>query len=414
MNTERLTGLIRDFFLAIAGIGLVLNIVFDFNTFRKNQESDRLGEKVARSFQGLVQLQKINLLSPSYDKFQKELVFSEIDQLKKFELESFDSSTLERLKDSLEMPLQSRKDTADSLEEEVVKEIAKHEEANHFFNADVENEMKKALVFDFFIILVMLTLFILNLVAKRKVEQNLKSSLINMRDSLSALQEKVFSRKVASKMAVHDLKNPIGTIMGFAQLLHEDPKSDSTVMEFSERIRQISERSLVLVESLLLEDDGAQAIKNKIDITPVINDICSQLEIQAAKKGQNIIRDFKIPHAFILADSLKLEEMLSNILSNAIKFSPRGAKIRLNVSECKGSVQIEVEDQGPGFSEQDKKNAFQFGKKLSAVPTANESSTGYGLYIVKQIVEAFDGEVELLDAHSGSGTRFQVRFPLLV
>lgn len=366
MNTERSRTILHRTFIVITVVGLVLNVAFDLAAFKKNKESDLMGDRVARSFQTLLHLERV----------------------------------------------QSNEAT-ENLRQKAIDEVVGLQKADSALEDQVESEMMRALIGDLGLVGIMLFLFILNMQAKRKAEQNLKASLNNMRESLTNLEEKAIGRRIASKMAVHDLKNPIGSIMGFAQLMYDDPKSELSVTEFSDRIRQISERSLVLVESLLSEHDTEEMVKQKVNLVPIIEDISSQLEVQALQKSQKIIQDLKISQAYVLGNTLKLEEVISNLLSNAIKYSPADSKIRISVSSSVNFVKVDVEDQGPGFSEEDKRNAFQFGKKLSAVPTNNESSTGYGLYIVKQIVESFGGEVEILDSTSGQGAHIQVRLPIL-
>lgn len=412
METETSRNFLHRIFIFLAGAGLLLNVGFDFVAFRKNQESDHMGLRVANSFQTLVHLERLNHLLESTDfNTSKKSIQNEIDRINENQTEILNAIAVENLKNAIANSPQQAIEVSRQLRTATVEEIAKLQAADIVLDSQVESQMMRALIADLGLIGAMLLLFFLYLLAKRKVEQDLKSSLINLRESLINLESKAVRRKIASKMAVHDLKNPFGTIMGFAQLMQDDPKSFSSVTEFSNRIRQISERSLVLVETLLSENESEAMVKQKVDIIPIINDIASQLTIQASKKSQKIILEVKMKQAFLFADSLKLEEVISNLLSNAIKYSRHGTKIKIRVCDMNELIQIDFEDQGPGFTEDDKKNAFQFGKKLSAVPTDNESSTGYGLYIVKQIVEAFKGEVEIFDAMSGKGARIQIRLP---
>lgn len=413
MNTEKLVIFIRRVFIALATIGLVLNVAFDFIAFRKNQESDEMGVRVTQAFQSLIHLERMkSLLNEGKFHAQNPSIQLELEKFLNFQSNQINASRIEDLKSALATSSKAGLENLNSLSGTIMKEIASLQSADTALDAQVASEMMRALLWDLGLIGAMLLLFILNANAKRKVEHNLKVSLFNMRESLMSLEERAFSRSMTSKMVVHDLKNPIGTIREFAQLLLDDPKSELTVAEFSQRIRQISERSLLLVESLLYENESDRIIKRKVDIIPILQDVSSQFEIHASKKSQKIVREIKTNQGFVLGNVLKLEELISNILSNAIKYSPLESKIKIKAFESGDFLQIEVEDQGPGFSETDKKNAFQFGKKLSAAPTNNESSTGYGLYIVKQIVESSNGEVEILDSTSGLGARIVIRLPL--
>jgi signal transduction histidine kinase len=114
----------------------------------------------------------------------------------------------------------------------------------------------------------------------------------------------------------------------------------------------------------------------------------------------------------ILLDQDYLARILDNLISNAIKFSPRNSKVTLTAEKSNGFYSIKVKDKGPGFSAADRKFLFQKFKKLSARPTAGESSNGLGLAIVKILVDRMGGVIELqTDSHNGS--EFTVRFPAI-
>lgn len=112
----------------------------------------------------------------------------------------------------------------------------------------------------------------------------------------------------------------------------------------------------------------------------------------------------------IYSDQDYLARILDNLISNAVKFSPRGSQVVLTAAMDNGSYIIKVKDKGPGFSEADRKFLFQKFKKLSARPTAGESSNGLGLAIVKILVDRLGGEIDL-QTDLKTGSEFTVRFP---
>ena len=114
----------------------------------------------------------------------------------------------------------------------------------------------------------------------------------------------------------------------------------------------------------------------------------------------------------IKADKLLLTEICDNLISNAIKYSPFEAEIYITAGKKNNENQDEVilisfNDQGPGFSETDKKRMFRKFQKLSADPTGDETSTGLGLYITKKLVELHNGRI-WLESTSGTGSTFFV------
>ena len=111
------------------------------------------------------------------------------------------------------------------------------------------------------------------------------------------------------------------------------------------------------------------------------------------------------------ADAAALNQVLDNLLSNAIKFSPPGKQIRVTVcSPGTRYVECQVQDEGPGFSEDDKTRMFRRYGRLSARPTGGEPSTGLGLSIVKKLVLAMHGELAC-ESTPGKGATFTFRLP---
>ena len=102
---------------------------------------------------------------------------------------------------------------------------------------------------------------------------------------------------------------------------------------------------------------------------------------------------------------------MDNLLSNAIKFSERDTTIDVAAWKADNNLWISVKDQGPGFSERDKRNLYQKFRKLSARPTAGETSNGLGLAIVKILVDRMKGEI-LLKTEAGKGSEFTIVIPM--
>jgi signal transduction histidine kinase len=109
------------------------------------------------------------------------------------------------------------------------------------------------------------------------------------------------------------------------------------------------------------------------------------------------------------ADVGYITQIVENLLSNAIKFSPARKNIFIDVAGNDDKVTVMVKDEGPGMTEDDKKKLFNKYQKLSARPTANESSTGLGLSIVKKFVEAMNGRI-WCESEEGKGVSFFVEF----
>jgi signal transduction histidine kinase len=113
-----------------------------------------------------------------------------------------------------------------------------------------------------------------------------------------------------------------------------------------------------------------------------------------------------------VADVAALDQVLDNLLSNAVKFSPPGKRVHVSVDFADAQVDCRIQDEGPGFTEEDRVRMFRRYARLSARPTNGEPSTGLGLSIVRKLVKAMNGEL-LCESNPGQGATFVVRLPRL-
>jgi signal transduction histidine kinase len=114
--------------------------------------------------------------------------------------------------------------------------------------------------------------------------------------------------------------------------------------------------------------------------------------------------------SMVAADTTQLVQIMDNLVSNAVKYSPSGKNIYVRVYQVDSRVRAEIKDEGPGISAEDQKRLFGKFARLSARPTAGEHSTGLGLAIVKRLVESMKGEV-WCESHPGDGAAFIVELP---
>ena len=114
--------------------------------------------------------------------------------------------------------------------------------------------------------------------------------------------------------------------------------------------------------------------------------------------------------AKVLVDPYVMVQVLENLVSNAVKYSPVGKNIFVRLKKEAGAVRLEVQDEGPGLSAEDQKKLFGKFARLSAKPTGGEHSTGLGLSIVKKMVEAMNGKV-WCESELGKGATFIVTMP---
>jgi len=158
-------------------------------------------------------------------------------------------------------------------------------------------------------------------------------------------------------------------------------------------------------------DHGVQVHTEPVNLSDVAARAVQQHQ-EAAKHKQLLLKVVLPPNgSLVQADGAALNQVLDNLLSNAIKFSPPGKQIRLTVCPPDARyVECQVQDQGPGFSQEDKARMFRRYGRLSARPTGGEPSTGLGLSIVKKLVLAMQGELAC-ESTPGNGATFSFRLP---
>jgi two-component system sensor histidine kinase/response regulator len=213
----------------------------------------------------------------------------------------------------------------------------------------------------------------------------------------------------------HDLKNSLGGMNMSAELLHRQVQrhQNERLLKLSENLVQTSAQALAFVKSYLANAASDQGFVPKLDVASLAGAAsrvvwryrepaqCKQLQIQT---------DFSGEDSSVIADVSALDQVLDNLISNALKFSPPGKRVLVTVRPAKGRVECVVRDEGPGFTEADKAKMFRRYGRLTARPTAGEPSTGLGLSIVRKLVALMNGELGC-ESNEGRGAAFVLRLP---
>ncbi len=234
--------------------------------------------------------------------------------------------------------------------------------------------------------------------------------------AIQALNEANETKTDMLNMAAHDLKNPLNAILGFSKLLmSEEEIGREEYLENVDCIYKSAEHMLKLVMELLntsvIESGKIQLKKQYIELSDLVSAIIYHFKLAASEKNQTIVYNYNYEDScYIFADSLKIRESIDNLVSNAIKYSPFHSEITINLYEENHYTYLTVGDKGPGISDEDLSKLFGKFQRLTAQPTAGESSTGLGLYIAKQIIELHDGEI-IVESKLGEGSKFTIKLP---
>lgn len=252
------------------------------------------------------------------------------------------------------------------------------------------------------------------LVARVQTHLKLKHTQDKLRRRNQELAEAIQMKNRLLSIASHDLKNPLSAVNGFATMLERNKvvQGNQDAADMVQFISRAAQRMMNLITELL---DTAAIEMGKMDlklancdILQLLRSIINENTILAHKKEQSL--NLNGSAEIIQADGKRLKQVFDNLISNAIKYSPKGAQIQVSLQQTPSHTEIRVQDQGPGFSEADQQKLFGYFQRLSARPTGGEGSTGIGLAIVKQIVELHQGEIRL-EKTSDQGSTFLVRLP---
>jgi two-component system sensor histidine kinase/response regulator len=216
-------------------------------------------------------------------------------------------------------------------------------------------------------------------------------------------------------MAAHDLRNPLASTRGLTEFLRDGTVGPLTPdqLELVNNIHEASQSMLELVNELLdVAIIGAGELR--IHLEPAVLEALIEKSIylnniNAARKGTRIVRGRGTLPASLPLDILKIRQVLDNLFSNAIKFSPPSSTITVqteNAAQCR----VSVRDQGPGIPEGEHDQLFKNFGRTSVKPTGGEKSTGLGLAICRKIMEAHGGTIGAANL-AGGGCEFTITFP---
>lgn len=239
-----------------------------------------------------------------------------------------------------------------------------------------------------------------------------KERLANSKIQLEELQkqkEELFAH------AIHDIKNPASAIRSYVELLNsydlnatEQQEIMSSIMESSQDIVKLSQEMCAIIAK---SESTNQLNLENASVKKIIDDVVSHNLAYAKSKKIKLTRKTSEALPEIEVDVEKIEESLDNLINNAIKYGPSDTTVEVTSYRKADWIVVEVRDTGFGLSEEDIKKAFHKGAILSSKPTGVELSSGLGLWLVKQNIEAHKGKV-WVESKLGVGSTFAFEIPI--
>jgi len=242
------------------------------------------------------------------------------------------------------------------------------------------------------------------------IKKLLKNLVINFAKAERELRELNELKNKFLGIAAHDLRSPLTSILGFSDILIDEEAGPLTEnqKEFLEIINKTGKEMLTLINDLLdvsaIESGKLELSLKPASLKEILKDRIRIYRIVAESKEITLNESLsEIPE--VLIDSNRIVQVIDNLISNAVKFSPSGSNIYITLGQKDNMIKVSVKDEGPGISEEDQTKLFGEFQKLSAQPTGGEKSTGLGLSIVKKIIQSHNGTIEVKSKVS-QGTTF--------
>ena len=238
-------------------------------------------------------------------------------------------------------------------------------------------------------------------------------------------QEKVKAEKANEAKSIflfnmsHDIRTPMNAIVGYSQLMKKE-LTNPKLIHYQEMIEQSSQLLLSIINNVLdmarVESGKMELDENYEVIGNITQLVCSAFAAEASRKNIELNRIVNVEHKHIIVDSTKMQEILSNLISNAIKYTSAGGKVTIDTKELPYDkegyvlIQTKVTDTGIGMSEEFLPSLFELFTRERNTTLSKIPGTGLGMAIVKNFVDLMNGSIEV-ESELGKGSTFTITIP---
>ncbi|MDO5415677.1 MAG: ATP-binding protein [Lachnospiraceae bacterium] len=236
----------------------------------------------------------------------------------------------------------------------------------------------------------------------------------NVREYLNQIEKERKIRQEFFSNASHELKTPITSIQGYAELLENDIVTDEAMKkDFIHRIKKEAVHMTSLINDILmisrLEAKEAETAFSQVRVAVVLQDVRDSIEPMAA--GQGVFLHTDCPPVSIWANPQQIRELFMNLVSNAVKYNHPGGQVWVTVREQDGQLILKVRDNGMGIPEDSLDRIFERFYRVDKGRSRKQGGTGLGLSIVKHIVNFYHGTIQV-HSKMEEGTEFVVAIPM--
>jgi len=267
--------------------------------------------------------------------------------------------------------------------------------------------------------------YVLSLILSSRIAAALETARLyrHMQEQLGetqALNEKLQNLEQIKtdmiRIASHDLRNPLAVIQGFIDVL----KSDHADLlpqhvEYLEMMERSAARMNAILEDILsmerIESMAQDVMRDTVEITAVIRDAAEEYRGQAENKNQKLLLICPEVSLFVWGDAAQLREAITNLIGNAIKYTPEGGQVTVTVERREQNIYLEVQDTGYGIPDDLQLKLFQPFYRARTPENAHVEGTGLGLHLVKNIIQRHNGTIDF-QSQAGVGSKFFFSLPL--
>lgn len=245
-----------------------------------------------------------------------------------------------------------------------------------------------------------------NLIGKRRAAAATVRRLRDLEQDRAADQD-------LQSLLFHELKNKLVVIGGFSRRLAAEGGPDEPPRPYAQAIHRASRYLGALAEQVLLwrrvESRSLELPVEELDLAQVVRDVLDLHQGSAAEKGIRLHEEASNPGRLARGSALALRVGLSNLVENAIRYSPAGTTVAARSGWGEGHAYLEVDDEGPGVPEADRERVFE--RFLRGANARGVAGTGLGLYLVRALAQAMGGTATLRDRPGGPGVRARLEVP---
>ena len=249
----------------------------------------------------------------------------------------------------------------------------------------------------------------------RPLDSEAGAGLVTVLRDMTRVRRLLSQRRDFVADVSHELRTPVAAIQGYAETLLGGAKDPAVARQFLETIHRHAARLGALVESLLHFSElevrsPEEAVRVPMPVATIAGNVASTLESAAERDGVRI--EVEVPAGLeAVGDPAGLEEVLENLVSNALKYGATGRVVRIRGKRDGARVELAVQDEGEGIGPEHLPRLFERFYRVDPSRSRDRGGAGLGLAIVKQLVEGMGGTVDVESA-LGQGTTFRVRLPL--